>query len=262
MTETIFKQEEKAILLSVDKAKASSNNSQIIGRNGEKPLLDFLNNYLPPTLKAVTGHFITKDSIKSPQIDILIIDSRYPLLGHNNDGTVLVMAHSVLRIIEIKTNLTSKDISKTAENFAKTKSLINEIWPGEDYSFNKPTFELIAYRINVKEQTIGNAYFEYCEPVKNHFAVTILRKPQSEDFGLQLCFHPTSHYDDFNETEHLEYMKGEYLYGPIEQRTPLSDLYYSLIQDCYYALADREYGFNEIGNHFNDYINWSTIRVQ
>jgi hypothetical protein len=260
MTETIFKQEEKAILLSVDKAKASSNNSQIIGRNGEKPLLDFLNNYLPTTLKAVSGHFITKDLIKSPQIDILIVDSRYPFLGYNNDGTVLVMAHSVLRVIEIKTNLTSKDISKTAENIAKTKSLIIDLWPGEDYSFNQPTFELIAYRITVKEQTIMNTYFQYCEPIKSHFGVTVLRSQKQSESGLQLYFHPTSNWDDFNESEHLDEMKGEYLFGAVDLRTPLSDFYYSLIQDSYYALAARNYGFDEIGNHFNDYINWSTVR--
>jgi hypothetical protein len=263
MTEPIFKEEEKAILLSVDKAKASSNNSQVIGRNGELPLLTFLNNYLPPNLKAVTGHFLTPESVKSPQIDILIIDSRYPLLGYNEDGTVLVMAHSVLRIIEIKTNLTTKDLKKTASIFSKTRPLFKTIWTGEQYGFEKPIFELLAYRLTVKENTIENSYFENCNPINNHFDVTILRSQKIKDSGIQLHFNPTSQWKDFDEVTKGEYkneMKGEYLLSCIVQRTPLADFYYQLIQDSYYTIDHRNYSLGDIGEHFMNYLEWTTHR--
>lgn len=108
----IIEQEEKSILLAVDRALSSSSNSQTIGRNGELPLIDFLNKYLPPTLKAVSGHFLTPNGNISPQIDVMIIDTRYPFLSVNLDGSVLAMLHSVIHTIELKTNLISSDIKK------------------------------------------------------------------------------------------------------------------------------------------------------
>ncbi|WP_418115024.1 DUF6602 domain-containing protein [Vibrio scophthalmi] len=41
-------------------------------------LLEFFNRYLPPTFKAVSEHFITPNGNISPQIDIMILDSRIP----------------------------------------------------------------------------------------------------------------------------------------------------------------------------------------
>ncbi|WP_308993999.1 DUF6602 domain-containing protein [Mariniflexile litorale] len=259
MTEPIFKEEEKAILLSVDKAKASSNNSQVIGRNGELPLLTFLNNYLPPNLKAVSGHFLTPESIKSPQIDIIIIDSRYPLLGYNDDGTVLVMAHSVLRIIEIKTNLTTKDLKKTAIIFSKTKPLFNTIWKRDQSGFDKPVFELLAYRLTVKERTIENSYFENCNPADNHFDVSILRSEELQDYGIQLHFEPTSQWNEFKEVT-KDILKDKFLLTCFKQRTPLADFYYQLIQDSYYTIHHRNYSLKDIGEHFMEYLNWTTTR--
>lgn len=258
MTETIFKQEEKAILLSVEKAKASSNNSQTIGRNGEIPMITFLNNYLPPTLKAVSGHFMSQNSIKSPQIDIMILDARYPLIGYNTDGTVLAMAHSVLYVIEIKTNCRKNDISKTSQNFEKIRILIDDIWDDEKLEWKKPIFLLLAYKIAPKITTIEEAYFDYCDPLNNHFDISILRTFDNNDVGNLIHFEPT----DFENTsiDKVRYInKNNHLLMSIPERTPLSDLYYSLIQSCYCILGYRNYSFGDISEHFNEYLNWSTI---
>ncbi len=262
MTETIFKQEEKAILLSVDKAKASSNNSQTIGRNGEIPMITFLNNYLPPTLKAVSGHFMSINSVKSPQIDIMILDTRYPLLGYNSDGTVLAMAHSVLYIIEIKTNCNKNDISKTSQNFEKIRNLINDIWNDENSEWKKPMFLLLAYKIVPKIAKIEEAYFEFCEPNSNHFDISILRSNENNEHGNLIHFEPTQHWDKskIDKLEFIDLIKKDFILTSFQERTPLSDLYYSLIQDSYRILEDRSYTFGEISSHFNDYLNWSTTK--
>lgn len=115
-TNQIIQQEEKAILLAVDRALSSSSNSQIVGKNGELPILDFLNRYLPPTFKVASGHFITPKGNLSPQLDIMVMDSRYPLLSQNLDGSVLAMLHSIIYAIEVKTNITSSDVKKICEN--------------------------------------------------------------------------------------------------------------------------------------------------
>jgi len=123
----IIQQEEKAILLAVDRALCSSSNSQTIGKNEEIPLLTFLNRYLPPTLKAASGHFITPSGNISSQIDIMVLDSRYPLLAENSDGSVLAMLHSVVEAIEVKTNLSTKDVRKSWNDGVKIMELANDI---------------------------------------------------------------------------------------------------------------------------------------
>lgn len=262
MTEDIFKQEEKAILLSVDKAKASSNNSQTIGRNGEVPFIEFLNNYLPPNLKAVSGHFITPSKKRSPQIDCLIVDTRFPLLGYNSDDTVLVMAHSVLKIIELKTNLTRKDLEKTANNFQKIRVLLKSIWEGTDSDWKGPRYKLITYNISTKFDTVAKAYFELCDPELNHFDIGILRTNKDNDSGAFLHFEPMLHKDlsveQINTIQNS--LKKEYLLTSMPEKTPLSDIYYSLIQNSYSMLDYRDLKLGEIANLFDDYINWSTYK--
>ena len=47
-------------------------------------------------------------------IDVMALDSRYPLIAENLDGSVLAMLHSVIQTIEVKTNLTSTDVKQVA----------------------------------------------------------------------------------------------------------------------------------------------------
>lgn len=256
MTEPIFKEEEKVILSSVDKAIASSKNSQTIGRNGELPLITFLNNYLPPTLKAVSGHFMTPDKIKSPQIDILILDSRYPLLGYNSDGTVLAMGHSVLKVIEVKTNLTKRDIVKTESNFSKMRGLLQKIWT-EDNVWISPELKLIAYRLAAKLNTIEDAYFSLCAPDINHFDISVLRDSKSGDSGCLIHFEPLGRLSNRFRKKYKSTIKGDFILTSINERTPLADFYYALIQDSYYSLDERNYSFGDIGKHIMDYLEWT-----
>jgi hypothetical protein len=69
----VIAQEEEVILAEVDKAVRSSGNAQIIGRNGELPLLRFFERHLPYTLSPVTGHFVAPNGELSPQIDIMAL---------------------------------------------------------------------------------------------------------------------------------------------------------------------------------------------
>jgi len=128
----IFVSEEQGLLAAVDKALGSTPSSQSIGRSGEIPLRDFLNRYLPYTIRAVTGHFVPPSGRLSPQIDIMILDARYPLLAENADGSVLAMLHSVIKTIEVKTRITTRDISKAWKDAIEIMGLASEI---ANYSF-------------------------------------------------------------------------------------------------------------------------------
>jgi len=255
----IILQEEKSILLAVEKALASTTNSQIIGRNGELPLLTFLNRYLPNTLKAVTGHFITPSGKMSSQIDIMVLDSRYPLLSQNEDGSVLVMLHSVLWTIEIKTNLKSSDIAKLWNDAMNIMELAREIeLYGDTESFASIQTNVIAYKSAQKLDTIEKAYEKNAKPLLAGLDIYLLRFPKNEmpdnmEIGGMLHMEPP--------------FEEEGGYGPFDgywscfgaSHTPLSDFYYTLIQNCYYTLGDRDFSFSDIGAHFMKYMSWSTV---
>jgi len=266
----IMQQEEKAILLSVDRAKSSSNNSQTLGRNGEIPLIDFLNRYLPSTLKAASGHFITKNGALSPQIDVLILDSRYPLLSQNPDNSVLAMAHSVIDAIEIKTNITTNDIKKISAN----SKLIMEILAEEEIIGCYPKWgtvmtSAIAYQCAQRLNTLEKTYIESSAPKLSNTDITILRYP-AKDLESRSGVGGTLHFEQLDKenvplvsvNNRDKYIKHDCLFMSISSHTPLSDFYYNLVQNAYYTLGDRNFTFHDIGNDFNNYMTWATAKWQ
>lgn len=263
----VMLQEEKSILLAVDRALSSSPNSQTIGRNGELPLLDFFNRYLPPTLKALSGHFITEGGDISPQLDVLILDTRYPLLAENADGSVLAMLHSVVQIIEIKTNLRSSDIKKICSDVAKIRDLISQT---DDFksvnSFKTPIQSCLAYRIRNKLDSIIGSYQKHSAPEKYHFDLSILRLEDRDfndlDAGCEIHYEPITGIaiEDFIEKYHVseDEISGSYLLTVRPCYTVLSDIYYQVVQTSYYILGERNYSFDDIGEHIMEYMEWST----
>lgn len=255
----IMLQEEKAILLTVDRALESTTNSQIIGRNGELPLIHFLNRYLPYTMRAVSGHFIPPSGRLSPQIDVLILDARYPLLSENADGTVLAMLHSVLCTIEVKTRLTSRDIEKTWHNSIKIMELASEV---EGYGYpdgwGAIWTEMIAYRCSHRIGVLEKQYVKVGEPQKTGLDIYILRflekdQPALKEIGGELHFEPLFD-DNINDPKTVQ----GFLPTCRSSFTPLSDFYYNLVQTAYYTLGAREFSFTDIGSHFIKYMSWST----
>lgn len=265
---TVILQEEKSILLAVDRALSSSSNSQTIGRNGEIPILDFLNRYLPPTFKAASGHFITQEGDISPQIDVMVLDSRYPLLAENLDGSVLAMLHSVVQTIEVKTNLTSGDVKKISTDIQIIRSLIDKV---DDYkdacSYKTPITSALAYRIKNKLESITKAYRLNSNPALFHFDLSILRlndnELNDEDVGCQLHYEPIIGIGA--EELKKKYDLGDedicdgFLLTSIPCYTVLSDFYYHLVQSGYYILGERDYSYSDIGEHIMEYMEWSTV---
>lgn len=256
----ILAQEEDAILLAVDRALASSPNSQTIGRNGELPFLSFLQRYLPFTLRAVSGHFITPSGTISPQLDVIVVDARYPLLAENVDGSALVMLHSVIRMFEVKTNLTTKDIQKSLLAAKKVELLGREISEfGEVDSFSFPQSILLAYNCLNRLGSLERVFFSRADSEGVHMDAILLRYHDMDRIagravGGTLHLEPSFP----KEIAGLGPLSNGYFPISIPSHTPLSDLYYSLVQDSYYTLGDRDFSFHDIGAHFNDYMNWST----
>jgi hypothetical protein len=257
--------EEQVMLAQVDKALSSSGNSQTIGRNGELPLQSFLSRYLPNTLSARSGHFVTPSGLRSPQIDIMIIDSRYPLLAENSDGSVLAMLHSVVYCIEVKTNIQTTDLAKMSNH---TREIISLVKNGFAKTNGDPEVGCIAfaYRSECRAKTLADEYFDIFVDGSTHTDLYLLRVPDSDqndmpNTGALLHLEPIAKENEIGEYETdaegrvivekwLPYMSRHY--------TPLSDMYYRLIQNSYYELESRNFSFGNIGAHLLKYMSWST----
>lgn len=256
----ILAQEEEAILLTVERALASSPNSQTIGRNGELPFLHFLQRYLPSTLRAVGGHFITPRGAVSPQLDVIVFDARYPLLAENADGSALVMLHAVVRTFEIKTNAKATDIQKSLVAAKRVELLAREVEEfGDIDSFSYPQSLLFAYRCSHRLRSIEKAFFSSVDSERVHMDAMFLRYHAADQVdegavGGELHLEPPSPGKEGGQGP----LPGGYFPVSRPSHTPLSDLYYSLVQDSYYTLGNRNYSFDDIGAHFNDYMSWST----
>lgn len=252
----IMVSEERTLLALVDKALESSSNPQSIGRNGEIPIRDFFNRYLPYTLRAATGHFVPPSGKLSPQIDIMILDSRYPLLAENADGSVLAMLHSVIQTIEIKTRITPKDIEKSWIDASTIMKLASEVDEYGSDSWCSVHTSALAYRSSYLLDTLEDKYIEFGKPEKAGLDIYIMRLAEkdqmnSKEIGAELHFEP-----DF-ESDESEKVIG-FVPTCRASFTILADLYYHLVQSSYYTLASRDFSFADIGEHFMQYMAWAT----
>ncbi len=251
----IIQREEEVMLSLVDKALATTSNSQAIGRNGEIPLRDFLNRYLPYTLRAVTGHFVPPSGRLSAQIDVMILDARYPLIAENADGSVLAMLHSVIQTIEVKTRITTHDIEKMWKDSIEIMELAAEVNgygnPGDFSSVHTTAF---AFRSAQSLDTLEQKYEEVGKPRKSGLDITVLRlsdKNIKKEIGVELHFEP-----DFA-SEKSKKVIG-FIPIPGASFTPLSDLYYRMVQNSYYTMEERGYSYGDIARHVMDYMSWAT----
>lgn len=251
----IIMAEERGILSIVDRAKASSSNPQVIGRNGELPLRDFLNRYLPFTLRAETGHFVTASGRLSPQQDVMILDARYPLLASNPDGSVLAMLHGVIALFELKTTLRARDMKQLWANAVTIAELVGEVKEFALGAFSSIRSDAIGYQTTPSLQAIDNAYVKWADPANAALDVYVLRLPSSEqpadvEIGAELHFEPVLD-DQTNEESFVPTCRLSH--------TPLSDVYYRLVQDAYYCLNARGCDVGDIGVQVMQYMSWATL---
>jgi hypothetical protein len=245
----VFLQEERIMIAEVEKA-LEIGNAQIIGRNGELPLLSFFNRYLPSTFRAVTGKFITPSGVLSPQIDIMVVDSRYPLLSQNKDGSVVVMLHSLIETIEVKTNIGKREVVAMLKSTKRLHQLILQVFP--PYVFGTVSLAAIAYKSSLTRKTICRHVFddEYSD-----FNLTLLRikenKNPNEPDHIGVLFHNEPSYQE--DPTAAEY-PSEWTSMAVRTLSPLSDFYYDLVRNGYYALDARGFDFGSIGKHMLVYM--------
>lgn len=242
----IFALEECSLLAAVDKASRSSNNSQILGKNGEAAFCSFLNRHLPVSFRAVTGHFVTPSGRLSPELDVMVVDSRYPLLAQNEDGSVLTMLHSVVATIEVKLTLVKKEILKIRRNASIVEELQKEAFPnsGDGNELMQLAF---AYRSGTTLETIAKHYFNKYSHLDPASVICVLRVHDRDQ---------TTHEGSLGAHVWLE--AGEQPTA-VTTLAPLSDFYFHLVQSGFYTLSARAFDFGDLGEHTMLYMNWGTF---
>jgi hypothetical protein len=257
----VIETEERSMLATVDRALSSSGNSQTIGRSGELPLQSFLSRHLPNTLSARSGHFVSPSGQLSPQIDILIVDSRYPLLAENNDGSVLAMLHSVVYCIEVKTNIRTTDLAKISDH---TKEIISLAKNGFAKTNGCPEVDCVAfaYRSECRTKTLVKEYSEIFLDDSTHTDLYLLRVPDPDQLDKNahgVLLHLEAIADEYKTDADGWMIVDEWAPMVVPVYTPLSDFYYRIIQNSYYELESRNFSFRDIGVQLMEYMTLSTF---
>jgi hypothetical protein len=107
-----FFQREEEIIARLNQISHSTKSSQEIGRALEEYYSALLKGLLPIGYRVETRcRVIDKNGNSSREIDLAIVDSRFPTLFRTTDGSSLLMHESVAKVFELKRSLDSKEIS-------------------------------------------------------------------------------------------------------------------------------------------------------
>jgi hypothetical protein len=240
----ILSQEERRMIAWVDQTVAAASNADDIGESGEKPVLEFLNRYLPNCFRCFSGHFVSPTGKMSPQIDVMVLDSRYPLLSQNANGSVLAMFHSVIATIEVKTTLGKREIEDIWKKADSIEALHHEQQSGTGIPIY--LYQMgFAYRTSLRLKTVFKHFFQR---TCNYYPFVFLRI---------LRLHAKDHVDEKPLGAGLWFERGT---DPalLRSQSPLSDLYYDLTLQCLSSLGQRNFGFSEISYHIQHYLTWGT----
>ena len=99
------------------------------GDNRESIVAEFLRSHLPQSVGVSTGLVLSSDGIFSQQADVLITDVLTNAPLYSTMPEQLWLAESVYAIIEVKTNLSPREIADSIEKCRRFKSLARSFSP-------------------------------------------------------------------------------------------------------------------------------------
>ncbi len=234
----IILEEEIEIISEYEKMLKSCSNSSMLGSIVEKNISNFLKRYLPKNVTIETGKFINSEGKKSPQIDILILDSQYPVLCRNKDDSVLAISESVIAAISIKSSIGQREIKEINSWGEKVMAILKK-----DYKsgFEESWISTLGIFSKIKEETLSKNFESETKNCRE-MEICILRKNKSSKSGYKLWW------------ECLDLPMN------IETNAPLSDFLYELIYQIYSILGNRNQDYQEIWHKVINYFKWGTKR--
>lgn len=105
---------------------AGTRHSCSAGKLWERFLQEFLSPHLPGRLQVVSGEIIDSAGSRSGQLDCIITDKSVPFIYLGSTDHVQVLAEGTLAAIEVKTNLTRKELLSSLAACNTVKSLVRK----------------------------------------------------------------------------------------------------------------------------------------
>lgn len=107
-----FFQKEEELIAKLKQISHSTESPQQIGRAVEDFIASFLRELLPVDFRVETRcKVVDKEGNYSREIDLAIVDAKFPKLFSTADGSSLLMYESIKQVFELKRSLDSKEIS-------------------------------------------------------------------------------------------------------------------------------------------------------
>jgi hypothetical protein len=223
-----FLQEEEFMLQAIGSVFPSDQTSFSTENRGLVPLYDFFCRYLPPMVAPAMGRIGFPNCEVSRPIDILILDSRYPLLSFYPDGLVIAPLHSVLAAIAVIPTLTLATVAELKEGIDYVNSLASPLLL-DDGSMKCAGF---VYRSDLKLSEI-----ESSEQGQKNSSITIMRFSQENQGNESL----------------IGYVDGAVSPNPL-------DVFYSdLVRDLFRILAIRQYDQDGLQSRLALYKDWPSF---
>lgn len=251
---SVMIKEEESVIASAEKSVFGSGNPSIHGANGEQILLQFLDKYVPGCFRFTSGHALRADGEMSPQIDLMLVDSRFPPLSVHNDGTTLEMMEAVLSVVSVKKQLNKGEFDEQERYALKCAAFFAGAVENGKLVRNKypPVFYVIVYHSKMLEERVV-AHMETVEVLSNQmFTIFCLRMPEKDrkrGLGPGAIFR----YDGIGKDVSL---------FSIFSTAPLSDFYFMMIQDAYYSMDEHYPKFKALGILLMKYYTWGRVDMK
>lgn len=121
--EELFKLAAESLKSEFEKIRKEIIHYPTSGQECEELLIKFLNDRLPRRFSATSGFVIDTEDKTSRQSDILIYDAENSPVYRASQKAQILPADSIAAVIEVKSNLTKKELQDAAQKIASVKSL-------------------------------------------------------------------------------------------------------------------------------------------
>jgi hypothetical protein len=242
--------EEKAIVAHAAQAISGAANPKIFGATGEKGILILLRRYLPSCFRASSGHALDPTGQKSPEIDIMILDSRFAPLSVHQDGTTLEMKEAVLGVVSVKKRLDKASLSEQ-DRYAKRvhdffSSQHKKDCLSRKKAFDSPVFYVLSYLSVITEATV----FKHLRAAKG------LSNPLCILFCMAMPLKGKSRNSNGAIFRYDGTPPDTKLFS-VPSTAAVSDFYFMMLQDAYYSMDSRKLTFTDLGELTMRYYKWA-----
>lgn len=130
------------------------------GREAENILKTFLKEHLPKRFDVCSGFILDRSDVVSRQTDVIIYDANSCPTLETFEDNLIIPSDNATAVIEVKSNLTEKDIFDAAEKISQIKSLSKSKIDLPEGPWNIKTIGILfAFKATLSIETVGKHYY-------------------------------------------------------------------------------------------------------